>query len=75
MPYLVVALQNASCFPGNDLPTLRITSLDAGWKEAYQNWLKGKNPTSSVEWKKGVFAITTEINQPEPHTPLCPDSK
>lgn len=39
-----------------DKPTIMIQQGDLGWEEAYQNWLNGKNPTDSPEWKKGVFA-------------------
>jgi hypothetical protein len=36
-------------------PTIIVVPTDAEWKEAYSNWIKGKNPTDSPEWKKGVF--------------------
>jgi len=39
-------------------PTIQIKKGDDGWQEAYENWLKGKNPTTSKEWKKGVIAST-----------------
>lgn len=48
-------LSNASAFPGNPDPTIVIKKGDPEWDEAYQNWISGKNPTNSVEWKKGVF--------------------
>lgn len=58
MGYQIVKLQNASNFPGNQEPTVSVSLGEEGWKEAYNNWLKGKNPTESKEWKKGVVACT-----------------
>jgi hypothetical protein len=54
----IVALQNVSDW-AEEIPTIKITIFDAGWSEAFENWKKGKNPTDSLEWKKGVFAITS----------------
>lgn len=54
---MITKLQNSSNFPGNTKPTIVIDINDENWKEAYANWLSGKNPTDSIEWKKGVFAL------------------
>lgn len=55
-------LQNQSDFPGNPKPTIVISVNDTQWNDAYKNWLAGKNPTDSKEWKM-VFACFTERNQ------------
>jgi hypothetical protein len=39
-----------------DKPTIEITIDDPDWEEAYDNWIQGKPPTDSKEWKKGVIA-------------------
>jgi hypothetical protein len=54
---MITVLQNASNFPGNPIPTIVIKKGDDEWEQAYKNWLIGKNPTDSEEWKKGVFAV------------------
>lgn len=59
--YVIVALQNSSSFPGNPAPTIKISVGDDGWENAYHNWKSGLNPTDSVEWKKGVWAITKRM--------------
>jgi hypothetical protein len=63
MGYKIIKLQNASDYPGNPTPTVEISILDDGWDVAYSNWLSGKNPTESKEWKKGVFALTELIQK------------
>lgn len=42
-------------------PTIRITSEDPSWEDAYYNWFSGKNPTFSPEWKKGIYFHYEEI--------------
>ena len=37
-------------------PTIKIIASDGNFNSAYMNWVSGKNPTDSPEWKKGVFA-------------------
>ena len=54
----VTAFQNASNRPGNPAPTIKITIDDPEWDQAMKNWLDGKNPTDSPEWKKCVLAVT-----------------
>jgi hypothetical protein len=59
-------LQNASyagCHIGN--PTIKIVEGEPGWQEAYNNWLRGKNPTSADDWKLGVFLHFEPIDEPE----------
>lgn len=59
-------LQNASyagCHVGN--PTIKIAEGEPGWQEAYDSWLKGKNPTSAEDWKLGVFLHFEPIEEPE----------
>ncbi len=58
MGYRINKLANASGYPGNPPATITIVDSDPKWAEAYTNWLSGKNPTDSPEWKKGVFAST-----------------
>lgn len=56
----VVKLQNQTDFwaeIGLEPPTIVIKKGDPEWEEAYGNWLAQKDPTSSKEWKKGVFGI------------------
>lgn len=62
MGYRVCKLQNCSGWAG-EAPTICIDDQDPGWGEAYQKWLAGQNPTGSVEWKKGVYALTQENNE------------
>ena len=50
----LIKLQNC---PSIESPTICIHIEDEEWVEAYENWLDGKHPTNSPEWKKGVFAI------------------
>jgi hypothetical protein len=54
--YKISHIQNTSSYPGNAAPTIVIAVGDDGWEEAYKNWIEGKPPTSSPEWKKGIFA-------------------
>lgn len=58
MGYQIVKLQNTSGSPGNEMPTIVIEIDDKEWDQAYANWLSGKNPTNSKEWKRGIFACT-----------------
>ena len=64
-------LQNASiCDPKALAPTIRIVREDVNWNDAYANWLAGKNPTDSPEWKKGVYLHFEQIEEEEePSTP------
>lgn len=55
--YKIIALQNASNYPGNPKPTIVIKMFDEAFGQALENWKNGKTPTDSEEWKKGVFAI------------------
>jgi hypothetical protein len=56
--YKITGLQNTSPYHGNPSPTIIISEGEEGWEEAYKNWLSGKSPTNSKEWKKGVVATT-----------------
>ena len=56
--YKVVKFQNT-----RNEPTVSIDVNDPGWKNAYESWIDGKNPTNSKEWKKGVIAITALIDK------------
>jgi hypothetical protein len=58
MGYKIVKLAN-SC--GSKTPTISISESDPDWQESLEKWKKGKNPTDSPEWKKGVFALTKLI--------------
>lgn len=60
MGYKITSFQNVSSFSG-EVPTIKIDSDHPEWNEIYSNWLSGKNPTDSPEWKKGVIANTEEI--------------
>jgi len=60
MGFQVVKLQNASGW-ADQKPTIEINKDDDGWEEAYKQWLAGRLPTNSQEWKKGVFALTEGI--------------
>lgn len=61
MPYKISTLQNTSSF-SDEKPTIVIQKHTPEWDNAYQNWIIGKNPTDSPEWKKGVFATFVESN-------------
>jgi hypothetical protein len=53
---MIATLQNESNWTGKQ-PTICIKNDGSPeWKEAYENWLEGKNPTNSPEWKRGVYA-------------------
>lgn len=56
MGYTVYKLQDVSPWAGE--PDIVIDENDPGWKQAYANWLNGKNPTDSKLWKKGIVAVT-----------------
>lgn len=56
--YTIYKLQNT---PNSEIPTISIQQGDPQWEEAINNWQNMKNPTNSPEWKKGVFALTKEI--------------
>lgn len=68
MGYKIYKLTNDTAWnkPGPDnlwvepSPTIQIEIGDNGWEEALANYLSGKNPTDSKEWKKGVFAHTKQ---------------
>lgn len=65
-------LQNTSiCIPFQAVsPTIKLLQGEVGWDEAYANWLAGKNPTDSPEWKKGVYLHFEQIEEEEePSTP------
>jgi len=53
MGYKVYKIQNDPLEPD-----IVISEGSPEWNEAYQKWLKGKNPTDSELWQKGVVAIT-----------------
>lgn len=59
MGYEIIGFQNTSSYSGEE-PTICIMKESLLWDESYENWLKGKLPTDSKEWKKGVIAITAE---------------
>lgn len=62
MPYEITSLSNSN--PQGipfTAPTILIKKGDKEWNKAFENWLKGKPPTDSPEWKKGIFAATIEI--------------
>jgi len=59
MSYKITTLQNCSNWD-KELPTIAIHINTPEWKQAITNWQQGKNPTNSIEWKQGVYAITTE---------------
>ena len=41
-------------------PSVELTEGDAEWADAYSNWIDGKQPTNSNEWKKGIhFCLFT----------------
>lgn len=50
-------LQNQSNYPGNPSPSIQIFVSSTEWNEAYNNWISGKNPTNSPEWKKGTITM------------------
>lgn len=52
----VYQLQNCSGY-SSSIPTIIINKKDNNWVTAYKNWLSGKNPTESKEWKNGCFAL------------------
>lgn len=55
----ITTLQNVSKYSGM-VPTIQIklnTSKPVEFELALANWIIGKNPTDSPEWKKGVFAF------------------
>lgn len=57
--YVPKKLTNA---PFDMVPTILIDKTDSGWDIAYKNYLQGKNPTESQEWKQGVYlSFTWEI--------------
>lgn len=60
MGYEIIILQNKSGWDKEE-PTICISKGEPGWDEAIAAWRKGKFPTSSKEWKQGVFALTKEI--------------
>lgn len=68
MGYKIYKLSNDTAWdkPGPDnlwlkpAPTIQIEAGEQGWEEALSNWLMGKPPTNSPEWKKGVFAHTKQ---------------
>jgi len=37
------------------VPSVRITSEDAGWDEAHKAWMEKKPPTDSPLWKQGIY--------------------
>lgn len=58
----VIILQNTSSMlstndPKYQNPTIVITNEDDVWEKAINSWENGKNPTDSLEWSKGVFAV------------------
>jgi hypothetical protein len=66
-------LQNVSiCDTLEPIPTIIIYQGDVDWNDAYANWLAGKNPTDSPEWKKGVYLHFEQIEEDE--EPSAPTS-
>ncbi len=63
MGYIIYKFSNTNGWSGG-VETISIKKGDAGWDEAYSKWLQGKNPTDSIEWKKGVVAHTELIPDP-----------
>lgn len=51
MGYVICKIQNVSSF-SDKIPTITICENDPGWEIALTNWLNGKNPTDSPEWKR-----------------------
>lgn len=49
----------------DETPTIRITELDPNWEKAHDDWIMGKNPTDSPEWKKGVIFLLEEVEVKE----------
>jgi hypothetical protein len=35
--------------------SIEIKESDDDWESAYKNWLNGKPPTNSLDWKSGTF--------------------
>jgi hypothetical protein len=60
MGYQVIKFQNV---PKGDIPTICIEKGSPIWELAYKNWISGKDPTDSKEWKKGIFALTTLLKK------------
>lgn len=59
MGYEIYKFQNTG---GIDTqPTIEISVGDDDWNQAHSNWQQMKNLTDSIEWKKGVFALTRGI--------------
>ena len=59
MGYEIYKFQNS---PLCEEPTISIDENDPSWAEAMNNWLVGKSPTNSTEWKKGtIVAISRKI--------------
>ncbi len=56
----VVRIQNTSDWD-EVTPTISVQKGDPNWDESYKNWLDGKNPTNSSEWKKGIFGCFTLV--------------
>jgi hypothetical protein len=50
----------------NETATIRITSTDLNWEAAYNNWIVGKDPTFSAEWRKGIIFFYEEEVKAEP---------
>lgn len=60
-------IQNVSYLDAkNPVPTIRIAEGDAGWQEAYNNWIINKYPTSDPEWKSGAFMHFEPIEEVAP---------
>lgn len=66
MFYSPYCLANSSSFPGNKPPTIQIFITDENWDTAFSNYLSGKVPTESIEWKCGVFLWFLEVYGPFP---------
>jgi antibiotic biosynthesis monooxygenase (ABM) superfamily enzyme len=62
------SLQNKSDWD-NEKPTIVITPNDPEWAQAYKNWLEGKTPTNSPEWKIGVIMTYKEVSNGTSNSP------
>jgi len=62
MYYTPKCLQNQSGWSDNK-PAIVITIEDELWEEAFSHWKSGKDPTASVEWKKGVYLLFESITK------------
>lgn len=62
--YQPKSLQNQSDWT-DEKSFIIIKASDPEWAEAFANWQKGKPPTTSPDWKKGVFLTFEEKYETE----------